>query len=248
MSANAASGSSPAYNLLANARRRSRRVRLRGSEDSMMARAVSNIEGFDRAIQMHEIEHSLQLDRRTRGILINVESPWRMRLQERRRAVPSVPRQSRDRGSCAACRNTRVPVAPSGSRGSDFIIDSLWHVGIIANMKAELLQRDRMDFDDGAILEMVIWRVPAPGKRKHSSLQVPALLRPPWKANCRIRQRAPKGRSQARWRSGGPIRFHERGDIGPEIFSPTYLDRGQQMKRQRSESAEIPQTAPERNG
>jgi hypothetical protein len=29
-------------------------------------------------------------------------------------------------------------------------------------MKAELLQRDRMDFDDGAILEMVIWRVPTP--------------------------------------------------------------------------------------
>jgi hypothetical protein len=27
-------------------------------------------------------------------------------------------------------------------------------------MKAELLQSDRMDFDDGAILEMVIWRVP----------------------------------------------------------------------------------------
>jgi uncharacterized protein DUF6516 len=31
-------------------------------------------------------------------------------------------------------------------------------------MKAELLQRDRLDFDDGAILEMVIWRVPAPVK------------------------------------------------------------------------------------
>ncbi len=28
-------------------------------------------------------------------------------------------------------------------------------------MKAEL---DRMDFDDGAILEMVIWRVPTPVK------------------------------------------------------------------------------------
>src|SRR5260221_12306382 len=28
---------------------------------------------FDRAIQMHEIEHSLRLDRRTRGILIDVE-------------------------------------------------------------------------------------------------------------------------------------------------------------------------------
>ncbi len=27
-----------------------------------------------------------------------------------------------------------------------------------------MLQRDRMDFDDGAILEMVIWRVPTPVK------------------------------------------------------------------------------------
>lgn len=27
-------------------------------------------------------------------------------------------------------------------------------------MKAELLQRDRFDYDDGTILEMVIWRVP----------------------------------------------------------------------------------------
>jgi len=29
-------------------------------------------------------------------------------------------------------------------------------------MKADLLQRDRFDFDDGAILEMVIWRVLKP--------------------------------------------------------------------------------------
>lgn len=29
-------------------------------------------------------------------------------------------------------------------------------------MKAELLQRDRFDYDDGTILEMVIWRVPKP--------------------------------------------------------------------------------------
>lgn len=35
-------------------------------------------------------------------------------------------------------------------------------VGMIANVKAELLQRERFDFDDGAILEMVIWRVPTP--------------------------------------------------------------------------------------
>lgn len=34
-------------------------------------------------------------------------------------------------------------------------------------MKAKLLQRQRFDFDDGSILEMVIWRVPkpAPGSR-----------------------------------------------------------------------------------
>jgi hypothetical protein len=35
-------------------------------------------------------------------------------------------------------------------------------VGMIANVKAELLLRERFDFDDGAILEMVIWRVPEP--------------------------------------------------------------------------------------
>ena len=35
-------------------------------------------------------------------------------------------------------------------------------VGMIANVKADLLQRERFDFDDGAILEMVIWRVSEP--------------------------------------------------------------------------------------
>ena len=35
-------------------------------------------------------------------------------------------------------------------------------VGMTANVKADLLQRERFDFDDGAILEMVIWRVPPP--------------------------------------------------------------------------------------
>jgi hypothetical protein len=33
-------------------------------------------------------------------------------------------------------------------------------VGISANVEAELVQRDRFDFDDGAIVEIVIWRVP----------------------------------------------------------------------------------------
>ena len=31
---------------------------------------------------------------------------------------------------------------------------------MIANVKATLLQRDRFDFDDGTIVEMVIWKVP----------------------------------------------------------------------------------------
>ncbi len=39
-------------------------------------------------------------------------------------------------------------------------IDNTYVVGIIANMKATLLHRDRLDFDDGHIVEMVIWRVP----------------------------------------------------------------------------------------
>ena len=33
---------------------------------------------------------------------------------------------------------------------------------MIANMRADLLQRGRFDFDDGTFVEMVIWRVPRP--------------------------------------------------------------------------------------
>ncbi len=33
---------------------------------------------------------------------------------------------------------------------------------MIANVKADLLLRERFDFDDGAILEIVTWRVPEP--------------------------------------------------------------------------------------
>jgi len=32
----------------------------------------------------------------------------------------------------------------------------------MANMTAKLLQRDRMDFDDGHIVELVIWQLPKP--------------------------------------------------------------------------------------
>ena len=34
------------------------------------------------------------------------------------------------------------------------------HVGIIANMKAELLYRSKNVLSDGAIVEMVIWKLP----------------------------------------------------------------------------------------
>lgn len=33
---------------------------------------------------------------------------------------------------------------------------------MLDNMSAVLLHRERLDFDDGAIAEMVIWQVPAP--------------------------------------------------------------------------------------
>ena len=35
-------------------------------------------------------------------------------------------------------------------------------VGTIVNVKAKLLHRERFDFDDRAILDMVIWRVATP--------------------------------------------------------------------------------------
>jgi hypothetical protein len=33
---------------------------------------------------------------------------------------------------------------------------------MIANMNAALIYRHRLDFDDGAILEIVVWRLPTP--------------------------------------------------------------------------------------
>ena len=33
---------------------------------------------------------------------------------------------------------------------------------MLANMHAELLHRERLDFDDGSVVEMVLWRVPVP--------------------------------------------------------------------------------------
>lgn len=37
-----------------------------------------------------------------------------------------------------------------------------WHVGIIANMPAQLITRFKNMTADGAILEVVVWKVPAP--------------------------------------------------------------------------------------
>lgn len=36
------------------------------------------------------------------------------------------------------------------------------HVGILANMKATLIYRHRVDFEDGEILEIVVWKLPKP--------------------------------------------------------------------------------------
>ena len=38
-------------------------------------------------------------------------------------------------------------------------------------MKAELLFHQRIDYDDGAIVEMVLWRVPAPVPPSRHSLK-----------------------------------------------------------------------------
>ncbi len=35
-------------------------------------------------------------------------------------------------------------------------------VGILANMRATLIYRYRVDFDDGAILEIIVWRLSTP--------------------------------------------------------------------------------------
>lgn len=40
------------------------------------------------------------------------------------------------------------------------MLDNSYFVVILDNMKAELLYRFREDYSDGAILEVVVWRVP----------------------------------------------------------------------------------------
>ena len=42
------------------------------------------------------------------------------------------------------------------------MVDNMRFVAIIDNMKAALLYRYREDYSDGAIMEVVIWRVPEP--------------------------------------------------------------------------------------
>jgi hypothetical protein len=41
-------------------------------------------------------------------------------------------------------------------------LTTLAAVGKLANVKADLLHRERFDFEDGTMVEMVIWRVPEP--------------------------------------------------------------------------------------
>src|SRR6266702_2994723 len=85
-------------------------------------------------------------------------------------------------------------------------------------MKAELLQRDRMDFDDGAILEMVIWRVPTPvkGSTHHYKYRSStATLESDLSDTTTSAQRAIIGTLANR----RAICFHRRGDMSPDFLA-----------------------------
>jgi len=56
------------------------------------------------------------------------------------------------------------PICRCGSGGFPYLrylhLTTDSYVVMIANMKAQLIYRHRVDFDDGAILEIVVWRLP----------------------------------------------------------------------------------------
>jgi hypothetical protein len=74
-------------------------------------------------------------------------------------------------------------------------------------MKAELLQRDRMDFDDGAILEMVIWRVPTPLKGSTHHYKYRLFYGHPGKRIVGYDNERPKGDHRHVGESEGPYVF-----------------------------------------
>ena len=74
-------------------------------------------------------------------------------------------------------------------------------------MKAELLQRDRMDFDDGAILEMVIWRVPTPIKGSTHHYKYRLFYGHPGKRLVGYDNERPKGDHRHLGESEGPYVF-----------------------------------------
>jgi Family of unknown function (DUF6516) len=74
-------------------------------------------------------------------------------------------------------------------------------------MKAELLQRDRMDFDDGAILEMVIWRVPIPVKGSTHHYKYRLFYGHPGKRIVGYDNERPKGDHRHVGESGDPYVF-----------------------------------------
>jgi hypothetical protein len=52
------------------------------------------------------------------------------------------------------------------------VIDTIWHQQPYDRVtKAELILHQRIDYDDGAIVEMVLWRVPMPVWRSRHDLK-----------------------------------------------------------------------------
>jgi hypothetical protein len=67
----------------------------------------------------------------------------------------------------------------------------------MAKKKAELIFHERIDYADGAIIEMKLWRVPSSVPPAGSRFQILAVLRPSRRPRGPIRQRARQTRSPA---------------------------------------------------
>jgi len=66
------------------------------------------------------------------------------------------------------------------------VLDTIWRLEPLSYpMKAELLLRQRVDYVDGAIVEMVLWRVPNPARPSAHSLKYSLFYGRP---GARIRQ------------------------------------------------------------
>jgi hypothetical protein len=80
-------------------------------------------------------------------------------------------------------------------------------VGVIANVKAELLRRQKSVLSDGAILELVIWRVPQPVDDSAHSYKYRLFYGRGSERIVGYDNERPNGRSPPSRRGGGAVRF-----------------------------------------